>query len=203
MLLWLFHRIVDVTGVDSLAAMTKITFRAALAAGVAFTLALLLGPRMIAWLRCRFREPNRSDSRRLEELHASKHATPTMGGLFLVAGVLAALVLLADPANPFVQVALLLTVGLAAVGAVDDLIKLRGDSRGLSARAKLLGQLAVAAVAAVWLHGIHSAEAAPDETLALWIPLAEVSLPIGWGFVPLAVLVIVGTSKAVNLTDGL
>lgn len=203
MLLWMLHRIVDVTGVDSLASVTKITFRAALAAGVAFALALLLGPRMIAWLRRRFREPNRSDSPRLEELHASKHATPTMGGLFLVAGVLAALVLLADPVNPFVQVAVLLTAGLAAVGVVDDLIKLHGDSRGLSARAKLLGQLAVASVAAVWLFGIHSAEVAPGESLTLWIPLADASLPIGWGFVPLAILVIVGTSNAVNLTDGL
>ena len=201
MLVWLLHYLADTLGSDRLVAVEKITFRGALAAGVAFALALVLGPRLIGWLRRRFREPNRSDSPELEKLHASKDSTPTMGGLFLVAGVLAALILLADLTNPLVQAALLVTVGLGLIGAVDDFVKLRGTSRGISVRAKLLAQLAVATVAAVWLYHYHSAST-PD-TLTLWIPLIDVSVPIGWGFVPLAIVVIVGTSNAVNLADGL
>jgi len=206
MLLWLLRCLSDTLDSAHLAAVEKITFRAAVAAGVAFALALALGPRMIAWLRRRFREPNRSASPQLEQLHQAKHATPTMGGLFLVAGVLAALALLADLSNPLVQTALFVTVGLGLVGAVDDFIKLRGNSNGISARAKLLGQLAVAAVAAAWLYHFHvdvARELHRSGELTLWIPLADASVPLGWAFVPLAVVVIVGASNAVNLADGL
>jgi len=205
MLLWLLHHLSKALGPDHLAALEKITFRGALAAAVAFALALLLGPRLIAWLRARFREPNKSDSPQLRDLHRQKQSTPTMGGLFLVAGVLGALVLLADLANPFVQVALLLAVGLGLLGAVDDFVKLRGRSNGISARAKLLGQVVLATAAALVLYAHRAALAPPHATdpLTFWIPLADVAVPIGWGFVPLAVLVIVGSSNAVNLADGL
>ncbi|MBN2218249.1 MAG: phospho-N-acetylmuramoyl-pentapeptide-transferase [Pirellulales bacterium] len=206
MLVWWLRSLGDSFGSDSLAAVGKITFRGALAAGVALAVALFLGPRLIDWLRRRFREPNKSDSPQLRQLHQTKQSTPTMGGLFLVAGVLGALVLLADLANPFVQIALFLTVGLGLVGVVDDAVKLRGKANGISARAKLLGQLAVASVAAWWLYAHHAAQASTGSelgALALWIPLADVAVPIGWGFVPLAIVVIVGMSNAVNLTDGL
>ncbi len=126
-----------------------------------------------------------------------------MGGLFLVVGLLAALVLLADLANPLVQVAIWVTVGLGTLGAIDDLVKLCGRSNGIPARVKLLAQLGVATLAAVWLYTFHVANPHQVGPLALWIPLADVAVPIGWGFVPLAVVVIVGTSNAVNLTDGL
>ncbi|MBN1590804.1 MAG: hypothetical protein JW888_14930, partial [Pirellulales bacterium] len=155
MFVWLLRWLSDACCSLHLAAFEKITFRGAVAATVAFALSLLLGPRMIGWLRRRFREPIKSDSPRIRRLHQSKEATPTMGGLFLVTGLLAALVLLADLENPLVQVAIFVTVGLGFVGVVDDLMKLRHASNGISARAKLSGQLAVASVAAVWVYSYH------------------------------------------------
>ena len=119
-----------------LAELTKTTPRACLAACVSFLLALWMGPRVIAWLQTRFREPIKSDSETLRQLHRAKHATPTMGGLFMVAGLLAGLAAFADLTNRYVQVAALLAVGLAAVGAIDDLAKLRSAGNGLSARAE-------------------------------------------------------------------
>ena len=77
----------------------KITPRAALAAGVSFAVAVLLGPRWIAWLDGRFREPIKSDSPDVVRLHRQKQATPTMGGLFIVAALLASVLLFGDPAQ--------------------------------------------------------------------------------------------------------
>lgn len=182
-----------------LADLSKTTPRACLAACSSFLLALWLGPRVIAWLQKHFREPIKSDSETLRQLHRAKHATPTMGGLFMVAGLLAGLAAFADLTNRYVQVAAWLAVGLAIVGAIDDLAKLRGAGNGLSPRAKLLGQSAVALVAA-WL--VYQQHLQTPGTLDLFLPgLGRVSL--GLWFVPLAVLVIVGSSNAVNLTDGL
>ena len=184
---------------ERLAPLHKTTPRACLAAGCSFLLAMALGPRSIAWLQARFREPIKSDSPRLCQLHEHKQATPTMGGLFIVAGLLAGVAMFADLTNRYVQVAALLAVGLTFVGAVDDLTKLRSAGNGLSPKAKLFGQTAVA-LAAAWL--VYRQHLLSPGTLELALPgLGAFSLG-GW-FVPLAVLVIVGSSNAVNLTDGL
>jgi phospho-N-acetylmuramoyl-pentapeptide-transferase len=181
-------------------ALAKITLRAALAAMVGFLLALALGPRMIAWLRRRFREPIMSDSAKIRQLHQGKQSTPTMGGLFLVAGLVAGLLVFGDLANRFVQVALLVAIGMAAIGVLDDLTKLRGMHNGISARAKLLSQFLVAGAAAGLLY-LH--RAALPEDLLLRIPLWGTTLSLGLAIIPVAMLVIVGASNAVNLTDGL
>ncbi len=179
----------------------KITFRAGLAALVSFALAILLGPRMVAWLQARFREPNISDSANLRELHSHKNFTPTMGGLFIVAGILSVTLLLADWHNTLIWPALMVLVGLAAVGAIDDLIKLSGRGRGLRPRTKLLAQAAVSSVAAAWLYRQqHVATENPLLTLPFG---ASAWLSSGWCFIPWAMLVMVGSSNAVNLTDGL
>ncbi|HUY90507.1 MAG TPA: phospho-N-acetylmuramoyl-pentapeptide-transferase [Pirellulales bacterium] len=181
------------------AGLHKTTPRACLAAGFSFLLALYLGPRVIGWLRTRFREPIKSDSETLRRLHRHKQATPTMGGVFMVAGLLAGLAVFADLANRYVQIAALLTLGLAIVGAIDDLAKLRGAGNGLSPKGKLLGQSGVA-LAAAWL--VYRQHLQSPGTLELALPgLGAISL--GAWFLPLAVLVIVGSSNAVNLTDGL
>lgn len=203
MLLWLFDcltRLGPESLVGRFAPLEKITLRASLAALASFALALGLGPRMIAWLRTRFREPILGDSARLIELHQSKKATPTMGGLFLVAGLVAGLLVFGDLGNRCVQAAILVAVGYGVVGAIDDLTKLRGTSNGISPRAKLLGQAAVTWTAAALLYQYH---AALPGGLSIHLPLVGHSLPLGLGFIPLAVLVIVGSSNAVNLTDGL
>jgi phospho-N-acetylmuramoyl-pentapeptide-transferase len=181
-------------------ALGKITFRASLAAAAAFLLALLLGPRLIAWLAARFREPIKSDSAEVRRLHESKQATPTMGGLFIVAGLVGALLAFGDLASPQLHAALVTALGLAAVGAVDDLVKLRGRGNGLPARAKLVGQLVVCSAAAAMLYRHY---AGLPGGLLFRVPLVGVEFSLGAWFVPWAVLVMVGTSNAVNLTDGL
>ncbi len=200
MLLWLLDRLTVAWPDASLAALGKITFRASLAAMLSFLLAVLLGPRMIAWLGGRFREPIKSDSPQLKRLHRDKQSTPTMGGLFIVAGLIAAVVAFGDLGNRYLQLALLLAGGLALIGAVDDLIKLYGSGNGISRRSKLAGQLVLATVVAVLLYQHHAV--LPDGLLVR-LPLFGGDLPLGLWFIPLAVIVIVGASNAVNLTDGL
>jgi phospho-N-acetylmuramoyl-pentapeptide-transferase len=178
----------------------KITFRAALAAGVSFAAALVLGSRVIAWLNGRFREPIVSDSPELRELHEHKQWTPTMGGLFLVAGLLGATVLLGDLSNHYLPIILVTLMGLAALGAADDLIKLSHRGNGLSARPKLAGQSLVALVAALLLYGVQRQQ---PGGLDFIVPLVGRAGELGWLFVPLAMLVVIGSSNAVNLADGL
>jgi phospho-N-acetylmuramoyl-pentapeptide-transferase len=198
MLLWLLHYLANDS--HGLAAWQKITPRAALAAGVSFVVAIVLGPQWIAWLRKRFREPIKSDSPELVHLHRAKQATPTMGGLFIVAALLASLLLFGDLRNGYVPPMLVVVVGLTLLGMVDDLVKLRTAANGISPRRKLLLQFVIAGVAAVLLY---RQQAAVPDGLLLPIPLVGVSFFLGLWFMPLTMLVIVGTSNAVNLTDGL
>ena len=91
-------------------------------------------------------------------------------------------------------------MGLAAVGAADDLIKLSGRGDGLRPRAKLIGQTMVALVAALLLYGVQRDQ---PGGLDFVLPLIGRIGELGWLFIPLAILVVVGSSNAVNLTDGL
>ena len=204
MLLWLLDRLAsawpDAALSGELGALGKITFRASLAAMAGFLLAVVLGPRWIGWLKRRFREPIKSDSPEVRRLHKDKESTPTMGGLFIVAGLLAGTLMFADLGNRYVQLALLLTGLLALIGAVDDLVKLRRSANGISARSKMAAQLAAASVVAVLLYQHHAG--LPDG-LQLRLPLVGTGLSLGFWFIPLAVIVIVGASNAVNLADGL
>jgi phospho-N-acetylmuramoyl-pentapeptide-transferase len=178
----------------------SIPLRALLAAGATLALTLLWGPSWIRWLKSRFREPIKGDSARLCDLQRDKNATPTMGGLFIVVGLAVGVALCGNLGNPLLQTALALAAGLALVGAVDDLVKLRRKSNGLSARTKLAAQVIVCAVAALVLYGQQAQSA---DGLALYVPLLDLRIPLGAAFVPWAIFVMVGTSNAVNLTDGL
>jgi phospho-N-acetylmuramoyl-pentapeptide-transferase len=204
MLTWLVDRLTalwpEAAWCAALSNFTKITFRTALAALASFLLAVLLGPRVIGWLRTRFREPPCDRTPELRELHQHKTATPTMGGLFLVTGIVVAAALLCNLKNIYVPIILLNVMGLAAIGAVDDLKKLSGQSSGLSASTKLTAQFIVAAVVSAWLYAVH--HTLPGGT-NLQVPIVGITLPLGLCFVPVAMVVIVGSSNAVNLTDGL
>ena len=173
MLLWLLNHLAtlwpNAASADALAAWEKITPRAALAAGLSFAVAVLLGPRWIAWLRRRFREPIKSDSPEIVRLHRDKQSTPTMGGLFIVAGLVASVLLFGDLGNGYVAPALLVAGGMALVGMIDDLVKIRSAANGISARHKLVGQLVVAGAAAVLLY---QQQAAVPDGLLLRLPLA-------------------------------
>lgn len=204
MLIWLLNWMqgsapAEMSGGD-LGPLSKITFRAALAAGVSFLAAIVLGSRMIAWLNRRFREPIVSASPEVRELHQHKQWTPTMGGLFLVAGLLGATVLMGDLSNQYLPIVLVTLMSLAALGAADDLIKLSGRGDGLRRRTKLAGQAIIALVAALLLYGVQRQQ---PGGLDFVVPLGGRVGELGWLFVPLAMLVVIGSSNAVNLTDGL
>lgn len=187
---------------SSIAAHVEI--RALLAAGLNVAAALLLGRRVIALLGRRYREANHSPSADIQRLQAHKRPTPTMGGLAILAAIGGSLLLLADWHGAQLPIVLLATFALGGIGLADDLVKLRGARRGLAARTKFAAQLVVAAIAAAVLY--HQRSGVPgglsiDLTFGLGASSAPVDL--GYAWIGLAVLVIVGSSNAVNLTDGL
>jgi phospho-N-acetylmuramoyl-pentapeptide-transferase len=199
MLLWFLHHLTAVSP-ESLGGWAKITPRAAMAAGVSFAVAVLLGPWWIGWLRRHFRESIKSDSPEVARLHRDKQSTPTMGGLFVVAALVASLLIFGDLHNGFVGPALVVAVGLTLVGIVDDLVKIRTAAKGIRVRTKFIAQLLVTSVAAVLLY---QQQAAVPGGLLLHLPFVGTSFSLGLWFIPLAVVVMVGASNAVNLTDGL
>ncbi len=177
-----------------------LTLRGILAAITALAFALFIGPRMIAALtRYQIGQRVRSDG---PQSHLQKSGTPTMGGgLILVAWGLGTL-LWADLSNHFVWILLATTLGFGLVGLYDDYLRLVvGNARGLAARYKYLAQSVAGLASALALHGLHQSSA---ET-SLYVPFFKtVVVPMSTvGFVALSYFVIVGTSNAVNLTDGL
>jgi phospho-N-acetylmuramoyl-pentapeptide-transferase len=138
--------------------------------------------------------------------HASKKGTPTMGGALIILALVASTVLWCDLRSPLVWLALLVTVGYGAIGFVDDYLKLsRKNKKGLPGRLKLLGQLVIGVVAAVWLYSSDALP--PDVRLSMALPLVNFQhhalvLPLA-AYVAFAVFVLMAESNAVNLTDGL
>jgi phospho-N-acetylmuramoyl-pentapeptide-transferase len=159
-----------------------------------------LGPVAIRWLRARFRERIASASKRLNEIQAAKQSTPTMGGLFIVASIVAGTLLFADLTNIYTQLALLTTLSFGTLGAADDWIKLNTPRNGLSVRQKFAVQIAIALAIGSILYWHHRTV---PHGLDLIFPLSAGQLWLGVAFVAWAMLVLVGTSNAVNLTDGL
>lgn len=204
MLLWLIHRLgpllEDLELISSAEQRAFITTRTALASFTAFFLAILLGPYAIRWLQGRFRERIASASERLNELHASKRDTPTMGGMFILAAMGLAILLWGDFSNRYVPLALFLSLALGAIGAYDDWVKLSTRKNGLSVRQKFAAQWVVAGVGAIALYVIHHDK---PGGLDLFLPVVRWSIPLGILFIVWVALVLVGSSNAVNLTDGL
>ena len=161
-------------------------------------IALILGTTLIRVLGRYLPERIVSDSPTLTRLHQHKAATPTMGGLFVVAAILLAMSLLGDWSRSPLSAVLVLMVGLTAVGACDDLLKLR-SGKGLRSKGKLIAQTVVAAVA---VSMAYSAQPGTPSASQLFLPGMGV-VELGLGVIPLGVLVVVASSNAVNLTDGL
>jgi len=140
-------------------------------------------------------QPIRDDG---PKVHEVKKGTPTMGGLVIVLAVVFSTLLLADLNNKYVWVTLGVMIGYAAIGFVDDWRKItQQNSKGMSERGKLLCQTSVALLGALFLYS-------GEFSTVLNIPfLKDLSFPLGVLFVPFVMLVVVGTSNAVNLTDGL
>jgi phospho-N-acetylmuramoyl-pentapeptide-transferase len=176
-----------------------VTFRTAGAFLTALVVTLVLGPWIIRKLQAlKVGQVIREDG---PQSHQKKAGTPTMGGVLILLAVASATLLWAQLNNRFVWLALLATLALGAIGFVDDYLKLsRGSSVGLSPRGKMAGQIAIGLAVGGYLH-LFPADAF---TTKLAIPFFKNWVPeLGLWYVPFAMLVIVGCSNAVNLTDGL
>ena len=174
-----------------------LTFRTGAAILTALVICFVIGPPLIRWLKRMQRngQPIRDDG---PEHHiVSKAGTPTMGGLMILVGLMVSTLLWADLSNPYVWVALVVTAGFGAIGALDDYLKVtKANPRGVPGRLKFLAEAAIAAAAAAWIAKLGS------PTLA--IPFAkDLLVDLGWVYVLFAVVVIAGAGNAVNLTDGL
>ncbi len=178
-----------------------ITFRSAMAAITTFFFCVIFGERLIQRLAalkiCETVRP-KEEVRGLYDLHHHKEGTPTMGGVIIVGAVLAAMILWGDLANRYVLLTLLATLWLGVVGFLDDYIKLRFRRRGLSVKAKLLGQVLLGLTLGVFVY------LDPHVSPTLDIPfLKAAAVNLGIFYIFFVMLVVVGTSNAVNLTDGL
>ena len=174
-----------------------LTFRAILGALTALAVALASGPALIRWLdRRQVGEQIRPEG---PEAHLAKAGTPTMGGTIILVAILLATLLWADLTNRYVWILLLTTTAFGVIGFVDDFLKVRLAS-GLRARTKFFWQLLVGSAAGA---SLYYTAVTPMETTYIVPFLKDVGLDFGVLFIPLTLLVIVGSSNAVNLTDGL
>ncbi|HTL46850.1 MAG TPA: phospho-N-acetylmuramoyl-pentapeptide-transferase [Verrucomicrobiae bacterium] len=177
-----------------------ITFRSAAASITAFLISILLGPRLIAWLKSlsAMAHQQREHAEKIHQLYAHKK-TPTMGGILILASVVISMLLWGNYLNRFTWLLLFVTVGFGGVGFLDDWIKLKSkSSKGLSSRTKLYGQLVFGAMLGAYLYLTGF-----TDTL-LYLPFLKMPvLRLGAFFMPFVVLVLVGSSNALNLTDGL
>jgi phospho-N-acetylmuramoyl-pentapeptide-transferase len=179
-----------------------ITFRTAAASLTALFISLVLGP----WLIRRLRDFQIGQVIRQEgpQSHRAKAGTPTMGGLLILAAALIPTLLWADLSNPFIWIAMGATLGCGAVGFLDDYLKItRRSHHGLWPRYKMGGLLIVAAAVGVAVLML-SYQNPPLYNTRLIFPFFKNLIPdLGVGYVLFAILVLVCTTNAVNLTDGL
>jgi phospho-N-acetylmuramoyl-pentapeptide-transferase len=176
-----------------------LTLRAILSTLTALLMAVMIGPKMIRWLQqMQIGQTVRDDG---PESHLAKSGTPTMGGLLILAAIVTSVLLWADLTNRYVWVTLFVVVTYGAIGFVDDYRKVvRKDPKGLIARWKYFWQSVIAIAVAFYLY---SSQQNPAET-ALLVPFFKEVMPqMGLFFIVVTYFVLVGTSNAVNLTDGL
>jgi phospho-N-acetylmuramoyl-pentapeptide-transferase len=175
-----------------------LTFRGAYAALTALLISYLLGPRIIEGLqKLKIGQSIRDDG---PQTHLKKGGTPTMGGILIILSVVVAVLLWQDFDNVNMWVLLASFVGFGTVGFIDDYLKVsRHNSAGLPAWAKLAGQFGVAILISLTLYFSGG-----DKITYLYIPFFKNPIiNLGWLWIPFAVLLLVGESNAVNLTDGL
>ncbi len=176
-----------------------LTFRSVLGVLTALIFSFAFGPMLIRFLyRFKFGQPVRDDG---PQSHLKKTGTPTMGGVLILAAVTVATLLWADLSNRYIWFALFVTLAFGAVGFADDYIKIKHKSpKGLPARKKYFWLSLAGFATAI---GIYATAQSPVETELLIPFLKDVTIPLGLFFIFWSYLVIVGSSNAVNLTDGL
>ena len=220
MLLWLAN--LFASEFRGLTAINYITLRSVLACATAMAFALAMGPRMIRWLlTMKIGQSVRSDG---PQSHLAKQGTPTMGGAMVLTSIAISTLLWADLSNRFVWVVMFVMVGFGAIGWVDDYRKVvHKNPKGMSAKEKLFWQAFVGIVASTYLAFAVSAPSTSRifDLIFSWVQsgftnelpskadlivpfFKNIAYPLGvFGFITLTWFVIVGTSNAVNLTDGL
>ncbi|MFH0941330.1 MAG: phospho-N-acetylmuramoyl-pentapeptide-transferase [Candidatus Omnitrophota bacterium] len=179
-----------------------ITFRSAMAAITTFFICIIFGSMIIRklaqWHICE-NVRKKDEVAGLYDLHHHKQGTPTMGGLLMVSAIILSTLLWADLTNKYILVSLIAILWLGLVGFADDYIKLKFKrSKGLSAKAKFLGQIILGFAIGTFLY------LDPETSTNLDVPfLKNVAFELGVFYIFFVMFVIVGTSNAVNLTDGL
>ncbi|MDD4201942.1 MAG: phospho-N-acetylmuramoyl-pentapeptide-transferase [Candidatus Omnitrophica bacterium] len=178
-----------------------ITFRAAMASFTAFLISVILGPIIIRWLaKMNFGQIIRKDHvQELHKLHVHKEGTPTMGGILILLAVVGSTLIWARLDNKFIIIGLVGILWLGLVGFIDDFLKISNQhNKGLKSRAKFLGQVIIAFLIGLYLYND------PQMSSTLYFPFFKNAvLNLGIFYILFVVLVIVGSSNAVNLTDGL
>ncbi len=178
-----------------------ITFRSGAACLTALVVSFYLGPKVIRWLKRvqRQGQPIRLDG---PERHLTdKQGTPTMGGVLILFALTISTLLWVDLHNYYIWPVLFVTLGYGALGFADDYLKLsRRNTRGVPARIKLIVQTLVGLIAGAWIMSLTREPLASGLVLPV---LKEVLIPLGLFFPVFAMLVMLGSSNAVNLTDGL
>ncbi len=197
MLLYLTDWLMDID--SSFRVFQYLTLRAILGALTSLIIAFMVGPWMIRRLTVRkIGQSIRDDG---PKSHFDKAGTPTMGGTLILVAIALSTLLWGNLSNRYVWVVLLVTLGFGVVGFIDDYLKVMlGNSKGLSAKAKYFWQSVIGAGAAIFLY--TNAEV-PAETQLILPFVKNFVLDLGWVYLILTYFVIVGSSNAVNLTDGL
>lgn len=173
-----------------------ITFRSVWALLTALIISIVFGPAFIRWLK---RIKCGQQIQEEVSVHQEKAGTPTMGGLLIGFSMLVSTLLWGDLTNHYLWLCMFVFTGFGLVGFWDDYTKVvRRENKGISAKAKMFGLLLVAGAAMVWL--IRE----PAYSTVLSVPFfKDFSPDLGWFYLPFAMLVMVGASNAVNLTDGM
>jgi phospho-N-acetylmuramoyl-pentapeptide-transferase len=178
-----------------------ITFRSGGALMTSMLICFLFGPAIIRWLRKKQNggQPIREDGPQSHLL--TKKGTPTMGGVMMLLGVGIATLLWSDLKNQYVWVVLLVTFGFGLIGFIDDYLKvIKKNSKGLAGKLKIVGQLGISLIAVLWIQKL----ALPSHEAHLAVPFFKnVLIDLGVFYIAFAVIVMIGASNAVNLTDGL
>jgi len=175
-----------------------ITFRAAYAAITALLISFILGPWLIKKLKAvKAKQTIRGDG---PQSHLKKSGTPTMGGILIVVSIVISVLLWQDLDNPYTWILVLSVVGFAAIGFVDDYIKIvKRNAVGLRARFKFTGQIVLSTAIVLILYSMRN-----EHTTLLYIPFLKTSvLDLSYFYIPLSIVLLVGYSNAVNFTDGL
>jgi len=174
----------------------SLTLRAAYATVMALVLSLLLGKPVIKRLKkFKIGQSIRQDG---PATHLIKEGTPTMGGVLMILVLVLTLLLWVDFTNRYTALIFFSSLSFAAIGFIDDYLKItRRNSDGLNSLQKIIGQFIIALIVSIWIYDL-------DHNGKIYIPFfSKPIMDLGWFYIPFAMILLIGSTNAVNLTDGL